>query len=81
MTKNRLKNFFPSSFFRFWEGIYLSKSNSDFKITEFFSKVGCNCKEIIIFFMREQMCTYGNLVKCSKKGDNFDQINFESILV
>ena len=51
MTKNRLKNFFPHLFLDFGkQHTYPKAIPSDFKITEFFSKVGCNCKEIIIFF-------------------------------
>ena len=80
MTKNRLKNFFPSSFFRFWEAIYLSKSNSDIKITEFFFKSGLQWNKKN-FYERTNVHFNGNLVKCSKKGDNLDQINCESILV
>ena len=75
-----MKKLFPPSFFRFWETTYLSKSNSDFEITEFFFQSGLQ-RNNNFFYERTQMCIYGNLVKFSKKGDNFDQINFESILV
>ena len=71
MTKNRLKNFFPHLFLDFGKlhmYTYPKAIPSDFKITEFFSKVGCN--GMIIFHERTQMCIYGNLV-FSKKGGQF----------
>ena len=54
MTKNRLKNFFSHLFLDFGKlHTYPKAIPSDFKITEFFSKVGCN--GIKRTFMREQM--------------------------
>ena len=74
MTKNRLKNFFPHLFLDFGKLHTYPKAIVILKSLNFFSKVGC--KGIIIFFMREQMCTYGNLVKCSKKTGQFRSNQF-----
>ena len=80
MTQNRLKNFSPHLFLDFGKLHTYPKAIVILKSLNFFFQSGLQ-RNNNFFYERTQMCIYGNLVKFSKKGDNFDQINFESILV